>query len=608
MPKTLMLKKGAKVILVRNLGSGLYNGIQGIVHRLAKDSPPVIDFGGKLVPLSTVRFDIFDKTQQKNIASRVQLPIILAFALTVHRAQGQTLQQVEIDCYSFFAPGQMGVAVGRATSTNGLRIVNFNRVAANRQHPAVVYNFYARPSQFSDFQQDLVCCEKSLFVESDTTPETSTPVPSTSAACLIGQPDDVAHDCIAEDVLATEELPTLQSPWDIGEFCEENKSTSFLADVPVELFGSERFRNHVNFLYHEVNEIISHNLTTSQHWIKAYSQLNTFIISDLHMASISSLFQVTTLTKNQNKLSSKLVFWLMDKEVNKKAKDITDKQSEGVGVGSTDADLSSASKGKIRYLAGACVQKITKRLKESVLRKMGQSTKRSKISMKMDYKKQRMLKEFRINESDISETDDSMNEIEFKQQQGRGLTVVSDTVFGFFLYLNAVVQQNLSHEQIHVHYHKLHHSCRLSVDTNEELAQKWVSLFDVQGGDEVEDELFFILIMELFRDITEHFIRIAFVDALKQFKRSVPRKKKQALRTKIQALGERAGPSSTKKPMLEESQTNEYICTTCKLECEWEPAELQNESIACDKCNCWFHYKCAGIKGNESFLKKDAST
>jgi hypothetical protein len=39
--------------------------------------------------------------------------------------------------------------------------------------------------------------------------------------------------------------------------------------------------------------------------------------------------------------------------------------------------------------------------------------------------------------------------------------------------------------------------------------------------------------------ITEHFVRIAFVDALKAFKASVPRKKKQALRSKIKAIGER---------------------------------------------------------------------
>lgn len=70
--------------------------------------------------------------------------MILAFALTVHRAQGQTLDFVEVDCYSFFAPGQMGVAVGRATTISGLRIVNFNKQAAYKRHSDIVYEFYER--------------------------------------------------------------------------------------------------------------------------------------------------------------------------------------------------------------------------------------------------------------------------------------------------------------------------------------------------------------------------------------------------------------------------------------------------------------------------------
>lgn len=99
--------------------------MQGIVQHVAKDSLPIINFNGKLVTLTRASFDVFDLKQHKNLASRKQFPIILAFALTVHRAQGQSLQNVEIDCYSFFAPGQMGVAVGRAVSIGGLRILNY---------------------------------------------------------------------------------------------------------------------------------------------------------------------------------------------------------------------------------------------------------------------------------------------------------------------------------------------------------------------------------------------------------------------------------------------------------------------------------------------------
>lgn len=84
----------------------------------------------------------------------------------MHRAQGQTLRFVEIDSYSLFTPGQMGVAVGRATSTDGLRIVNLNIKPAYTKNPDVVYEFYDR--HFSDFL-DMLCCSKhSLHLSTDT--------------------------------------------------------------------------------------------------------------------------------------------------------------------------------------------------------------------------------------------------------------------------------------------------------------------------------------------------------------------------------------------------------------------------------------------------------
>jgi ATP-dependent exoDNAse (exonuclease V) alpha subunit len=61
----------------------------------------------------------------------------------VHKAQGQTLDCVEVDCYSFFAPGQMGVAVGRSVTKDGLRVVNFNLQDAKLKHPEEIYAFYA---------------------------------------------------------------------------------------------------------------------------------------------------------------------------------------------------------------------------------------------------------------------------------------------------------------------------------------------------------------------------------------------------------------------------------------------------------------------------------
>lgn len=82
--------------------------------------------------------------------------------MTVHRAQGQSLQFLEVDCYSFFSPGQMGVAVGRVMTIDGLRIINYNSIAkaAKLKHRSEVYDFYYHESLRP--MQNLECC-KSLY-------------------------------------------------------------------------------------------------------------------------------------------------------------------------------------------------------------------------------------------------------------------------------------------------------------------------------------------------------------------------------------------------------------------------------------------------------------
>lgn len=315
----------------------------------------------------------------------------------------------------------------------------------------------------------------------------------------------------------------------------------------------------------------------------------------------------------ENKLSTKLAYWLMDKEIEKRARDIVQKQKIEAGQLEITSTLSSVAKGKIRYLAGACIQRVNKRIKASVLRLVGKCGKKSRTLRKLNYKKQAMLKSFRVSEQDVDTSEDTMNEIQYKQGPSHGLTIVSEPVYNFFVMLNQVTQKSLSAKHFHLYYEDLHTKCRDAVDSDNTLIDTWISLFqnvNLGADSEIEDELFLTLIMERFRDVTEHFVRIAFVDALRHFKTTVPRKKKQALRTKVQALGDRdESAAKAKKTKVDEAaQEKVFICKICEAECEWEPAETKNESLVCDKCNGWFHYKCVNIKGTEAFLKKTASS
>lgn len=293
--------------------------------------------------------------------------------------------------------------------------------------------------------------------------------------------------------------------------------------MPESILSSNLMSIHLNFLYAKITEMIRDQPKTNQQWSQSFNRLNTFLISDQYVSSIKMLFESDSVTKVQNKFSTKLALWLLEKEIAKRADSIVKKQAEKVASMEIDYELSSAAKEKIRYLAGACLQRISKRIRESVLRSVGKSSKKSRTIRKLEYKKQAMLRNFRISEQDVDVNDDSMIEIESKQGSSRGLTIVDEPMYNFFVMLNQETQKNLSKEHFHIHYEDLHTKCREAVDSNNQLVENWISLFE--NGDpfdnseiHVEDEIFLTLIMELYRDITEYFIRIAFVDALRQFK------------------------------------------------------------------------------------------
>jgi len=131
-PDNLPLKVGAQVLISRNIdvSSGLCNGARAVVTAMHPREVTVRLPSGaahRITPAETAE-------------GWMQIPLRLAFAITVHRAQGQTIDYLDVDLTGAFEFNQVYTALSRAVSLKRLRVRNFSK-ASVRVHPSVLKFF-----------------------------------------------------------------------------------------------------------------------------------------------------------------------------------------------------------------------------------------------------------------------------------------------------------------------------------------------------------------------------------------------------------------------------------------------------------------------------------
>ncbi|KAE8291110.1 ATP-dependent DNA helicase PIF1 [Larimichthys crocea] len=143
--RLIQLKVGAQVMLTKNLdvARGLVNGARGVVVAFepGKHGLPRVRFLCGVTEVLKPERWVFKSGGGIHL-SRQQLPLKLAWAISIHKSQGMTLDCVEISLARVFESGQAYVALSRARSLEGLRVMDFDpRVV--RADPDVLI-FYKR--------------------------------------------------------------------------------------------------------------------------------------------------------------------------------------------------------------------------------------------------------------------------------------------------------------------------------------------------------------------------------------------------------------------------------------------------------------------------------
>lgn len=124
------LKTGAKVMFVKNNPElGYINGSLGeVVGYDGAGFPKIKLLNGRIIVAKQESWSI-EGDKGKSLATFSQVPLRLAWAITIHKSQGMTLDAAEIDLSKTFEKGQGYVALSRLKSMENLRLLGFNETA-----------------------------------------------------------------------------------------------------------------------------------------------------------------------------------------------------------------------------------------------------------------------------------------------------------------------------------------------------------------------------------------------------------------------------------------------------------------------------------------------
>ena len=138
----LVLRVGAQVIHTINHPDHpeVVNGSRGVVIGFTSDGYPTVKYAACTMTVTLHRWDFAPNPHSSAVtASRTQLPLRLAWSISIHRSQGMSIDFLEVFLDRIFGDGMAYVALSRSTSLAGLR-VHSSRVLVEQMtaNPAVL--------------------------------------------------------------------------------------------------------------------------------------------------------------------------------------------------------------------------------------------------------------------------------------------------------------------------------------------------------------------------------------------------------------------------------------------------------------------------------------
>ena len=621
-PKYLVLKLGCQVIISRNLQSGLVNGLSAVVTELREKSVKIVvdtdkhlnhAMQGMEFTVSEYIFQVRDINNQLT-ASRTQLPLKLGYAITVDKAQGRTLDAVIIDSGNFWRPGQIGVAVGRASSKDGLEFITYNSKCGELKHPQLVRQFYSERSLL--MTQNLKCCRNHVLAGNN---------PNTYQLQVAGAADIQLQPLGQSQMDYMRNVPITQFPYDIGNYMSE-----FIDKMPkitgihmeqrsllIEVASSQEMITFLNNAFSTLIDLFNKCKLSDKkrkcNWCRMCAHLHNVFGSEMYTQEIISLFKKRT--SNTNAICTRIYFNILELIASDEAQKVMKDRMDSLLLENTESAMDDLDKSSLRYIAGACIHAVRHHFARMAMSKVFSDKYQSKLLHRKHQMTNLLIGPRAKIETESIEPESLLKLI---QKDTGGLLYVTDQVFKFFILLLQKVKLYQNFISLQFDPTTTYIDAVRNLSNDYALIEMWSSLYHSESPDDkcmcpelesdistldmmMDYELDQVLLMDILERVIIYFCRVHLNEQVDQLKDYVLEKPKTfQLR---HTLDESSKAPSQKK-------TVEYPCGNCNKECidvsTTRKPSFEDFSVQCDKCDKWYHYICQNLSGKEPELKPNS--